>query len=371
MSHATPEGTKKYAARFPEFEKAGHYRDFMGLTVSSLGLGTYLGRPDEIDDKLYVEAAKTALTSGINLIDSAINYRCMRSERNIGQALRELIAEGRITREEVVICTKGGFIPFDGTPAADFSQYLQDTYVKTKICKPDDVVAGCHCMTPSYLNSQVEKSLQNLGLDCIDLYYLHNPEMQLDEVPRTDFLYRLDQAFEELERLAQMGKIQAYGTATWNGYRVPSNSQDYLSLHDVLKTAEKAGRGSSHFKAIQLPYNLGMAEAYGMPNQVLGSQTVSLLEAAKANGIAVFTSASILQSRLTRNLPPVVAEIFTGLETDAQRAIQFVRSTPGVTAALVGMKRKEHVEENIKVANVAPASGEKVAELFNEEGSRS
>src|SRR5580658_10051179 len=116
MPHATPEGTKLYAGNFPEPVKAGHYRDFMGLAVSSLGLGTYLGNHDETDDKLYIEAIKTALTSGINLIDSAINYRCMRSERNIGQALRELVQEGRIAREEVVICTKGGFIPFDGEP---------------------------------------------------------------------------------------------------------------------------------------------------------------------------------------------------------------------------------------------------------------
>jgi aryl-alcohol dehydrogenase-like predicted oxidoreductase len=367
MPHATPEGTKRYAGRFPEPVKAGHYRDFMGLAVSSLGLGTYLGNHDETDDKLYIEAIKTALTSGINLIDSAINYRCMRSERNIGQALRELVQEGRIAREEVVICTKGGFIPFDGEPPSSMPQYFQENYVKTKICKPEDLVAGCHCMTPAYIHSQVEKSLQNLGLDCIDLYYLHNPEMQLDEVSKENFLYRLDQAFEELERLVQVGKIKAYGTATWNGYRVPSDSQDYLSLHDVLKTAEKAGRGPHHFKAVQLPYNLGMAEAIAVDNQVLGSQTVSFLQAAHANDIAVFTSASILQARLSRNLPEVVAKTFTGLQTDAQRAIQFVRSSPGVTAALVGMKRKEHVLENLKVAAIPPVSPEKLKSLFSEQ----
>ncbi|HEY5037452.1 MAG TPA: aldo/keto reductase, partial [bacterium] len=102
---ATPEGTKKYTEKFPDFQKARHYRDFMGLKVSSVGLGTYLGNQSETDDQLYTEAIKTALVSGINLLDSAINYRCMRSERNIGQALRDLIKEVKITREEVVICT--------------------------------------------------------------------------------------------------------------------------------------------------------------------------------------------------------------------------------------------------------------------------
>ena len=166
--------------------------------------------------------------------------------------------------------------------------------------------------------------------------------------------------------MAEEGKIRAYGTATWNGYRVSPEDREYLSLHELLKTAEGAGKGNHHFKAVQLPYNLGMAEAYAASNQVLGSQTLSLLEAAKANGIAVFTSASILQSRLARNLPAVVGETFTGLETDAQRAIQFVRSTPGVTAVLVGMKRKQHVEENLKVARVAPVSPEKVEALFKD-----
>jgi predicted aldo/keto reductase-like oxidoreductase len=108
-----------------------------------------------------------------------------------------------------------------------------------------------------------------------------------------------------------------------------------------------------------------MAEAFGVPNQVVGSQTVPLLEAARANGIAVFTSASILQSRLARNLPEIVGRTFPGFHTDAQRALQFARSTPGVTSALVGMKRKEHVEENLKVAAVPPASREKLESLFS------
>jgi aryl-alcohol dehydrogenase-like predicted oxidoreductase len=220
-------------------------------------------------------------------------------------------------------------------------------------------------MTPAYLRDQVERSLKNLGLDCIDLYYLHNPETQLDEVPPAEFLKRLQAAFGELEKLAGEGKIKAYGTATWNGYRVPADSSEHLSLGQVLKAAEKAGGNSHHFKALQLPFNLGMAEAWGFPNQTLGSQTVPLLEAAKANGIAVFTSASILQAKLSRNLPSVVAEIFPGLGTDAQRALQFARSTPGVTAALVGMKHAAHVAENLKVAAVPPAPSGDLQKLFS------
>ena len=365
-SFATPEGTIKYSVKFPEQEKSGHFRDFMGLKVSSVGLGTYLGGQNDQDDALYIEAIQSALLSGCNLIDSAINYRCMRSERNIGKALKTLIGEGKISREEVVICTKGGFTPFDGSQPPNPMKYFEDEYFKPGICGPDDIVAGCHCMTPSYLRNQVERSLKNLGLDSIDLYYLHNPETQLDEVARDEFLFRLDKAFRELEKLVKEGKIRAYGTATWNGYRVAPGAQEYLSLHDILKTAENVGGEAHHFKAIQLPYNLGMAEAFGIRNQMMGSQTLSILQAAYANDLAVFTSASILQSKLSRNLPPFVSEALPGLQTDAQRAIQFVRSTKGVTSALVGMKRKEHVEENLKVAFVHPVPQEQLEKFFSE-----
>ncbi len=365
MPQATKQGTENYAARFPEYQKAGFYCDFMETRVSSLGLGTYLGEFSDEDDHLYVEAIKTALLSGINLLDSAINYRCMRSERNIGTAIKELKKEGKITREEVVVCTKGGFIPFDGRPPADPAKYFLEEYIKPGICGSKDIVAGCHCMTPNYLRNQVERSLYNLGLQTIDLFHVHNPEMQLDEVPRIDFLDRLELAFEELEKLVKEGKIQAYGTATWNGYRARSDRQEYLSLHDILRTAERAaGNSRHHFRAIQLPYNLGMPEAFILKNQLLGDQTLPVLQAAQSNGIAVFTSASLLQAKLTRNLPTSVLEAFPDLPTDAQRAIQFARSTPGVTAALVGMKKKEHVRENLGVAKAVTTPEEILRKLF-------
>jgi aryl-alcohol dehydrogenase-like predicted oxidoreductase len=58
-----------------------------------------------------------------------------------------------------------------------------------------------------------------------------------------------------------------------------------------------------------------------------------------------------------------MAEAFPGLSTSAQRALQFARSTPGVTTALVGMGRREHVAENLDVARVEPAP-DAVSSLF-------
>jgi len=64
------------------------------LWFSSIGLGTYLGEPDDAADGEYVDAISSALRSGINVLDTAINYRHQRSERNMGTALARLIRDG-------------------------------------------------------------------------------------------------------------------------------------------------------------------------------------------------------------------------------------------------------------------------------------
>jgi aryl-alcohol dehydrogenase-like predicted oxidoreductase len=219
-------------------------------------------------------------------------------------------------------------------------------------------------MTQRYLLSQLDSSLSNLGVECIDIYYVHNPETQLAEVSRSEFNDRLLKALEALEGAVSAGKIRMYGTATWNGYRNDPEANDYLSLSEVVSIAEKAGGENHHFKAIQLPFNLAMPEALTKRNQEVGGEKISILEAAQRLGVTVMCSASILQGQLARNLPPVISEVFGDLQTDAQRSLQFVRSTPGVTTALVGMKQLPHVEENLKVAKVSPAPWEQYAKLF-------
>jgi aryl-alcohol dehydrogenase-like predicted oxidoreductase len=172
-----------------------------------------------------------------------------------------------------------------------------------------------------------------------------------------------------LERNVSEGKIRLYGTATWNGYRQPSSAADFLSLQDLLNIARDVAGVDHHFRVIQLPYNLGMTEAFGWRNQPCDDEMLSTLELAARHGMIVMASASILQSRLTRELPEFLGQTLSGLDTDAQRAIQFVRSTPGVTTALIGMSRVAHVEENLKTAHTAPAALDEFMKLFAEEQS--
>jgi aryl-alcohol dehydrogenase-like predicted oxidoreductase len=363
--HATPDGTRRYADQQGSRVAEGHFRPFepAGL-LSSLGLGTYLGRDDAVTDAQYRRAIGRAVERGVNVLDTAVNYRNQRSERAVGAAVAELLARGEVAREEIVIATKGGYIPLDAESTLDARTYFTETYLRTGIVRPGDVVGGAHCMTPRYLADQIDRSRQNLGLETIDVYYLHNPESQLAEVDRPTFVGRLREAFAALEEAAAGGRIACYGTATWSGFREMPESPDYLSLAELVGVARDVAGAGHRFRVIQLPYNLGMPEAFTRANQRVGEEVLTVLQAAERLGVYVVASASVHQGQLTRNLPAVLAEYLPGLTTDAQRALQFVRSTPGLGTALVGMKSLAHVDENTRVAGVAPMGWESFRRLF-------
>lgn len=364
---ATPEGTARYRDRFAGDIVEGHFRSEQGLTMSSIGLGTYLGPWDDATDQLYEAAVARAIQLGCNVIDSAINYRFQRSERAIGRALRGRLSGGELSRDEVVVATKGGYIPFDTAPPQDAMRYYRENFFNPGIITPEELVGGgSHCLSPKYLQNQLEASLKNLGLRCVDIYYLHNPEQQLGEVSREEFTRRMRAAFEMLEQNVDSGKIQFYGTATWNGYRVPPGSAEFLSLSELVSLARSVGGVDHHFRVVQLPLNLSMPEAITVRNQTVDGEEISLVEAARRLGITVMASASMLQGRLSRQLPSSMAQALHGLRTDAQRSIQFVRSTPGVAVALVGMSQVRHVEENLEIARVPPASLEAFMTIFSQ-----
>jgi len=198
----------------------------------------------------------------------------------------------------------------------------------------------------------------------VDIYYLHNPEQQLDEVAPDVFMSRLRAAFETLEAAAGEGKIGVYGTATWNGYRAPAESPGALSLERLVRVAREVAGDAHHFRVVQLPFNLSMPEAFAVPTQVVGDEALPLLEAARRLRVSVMTSASILQGRLARGLPEPLRAAFPGLASDALRALQFARSAPGVTTALVGMSRVGHVRENLAILRVPPLAPETVEAMF-------
>jgi aryl-alcohol dehydrogenase-like predicted oxidoreductase len=353
---ATLDGTADYAARLAARTAEGHFRRLGNLAVSSIGIGTYLGPADDVTDRAYQAAVVRALELGLNVIDTASNYRHQRSERAVGRALVEAIERGLVRREEVVVASKAGFLPFDGARPADPRGYIQEAFIDAGLMSWDDVVAGCHSLAPTYLREQIEQSRRNLGLRTIDIYYLHNPEMQLEEVPRERFLERMRDAFAELERACDDDAIGCYGTATWAGFRVPPHHPGHLSLEELVRLAEQVGGAGHRFRVIQLPFNFGMPEARVMATQRVGGAQMPVLDAAARLGLYVMASASIEQGKLAAQLPRSAGDARDGgLRTAAQRALQYARSAPGMGTALVGMKTAAHVEENAALAAVPPA----------------
>jgi aryl-alcohol dehydrogenase-like predicted oxidoreductase len=360
---ATAEATGRYAKRFSGLAAPGHFRQAQNLSVSSLGIGTYLGQPDDKTDGSYAASIMAAVENGLNVIDTAINYRFQRSERSIGSAIQQLAQKG-FSRDEFLICTKGGYLTPDGSMPSDPNEYFYREYIQPGIFRPNEIVQGSHCMTPRFLENQLGRSLHNLGVDSVDVYYLHNPETQLSEVSRPDFLERVRDAFIYLESAVAAGKIQFYGVATWNGFRQEAAAHGSMQLGELEQLARDIAGEAHHFRFVQLPFNLAMTEALTLGNQTIAGSARTLMEAAGELGITLMASASLFQGQVARNLPPFVAQAL-GLQSDAERALQFVRSSPGITTALVGMSRPEHVRANARLVGAPPATMEEFSKLFS------
>jgi aryl-alcohol dehydrogenase-like predicted oxidoreductase len=270
-----------------------------------------------------------------------------------------------VARDEVVVATKGGFIPFDGGYPTDPAGWFRTALLEPGIAAPDEVVANCHIMTPRYLEAQIEWSRRNMGLEAIDIYYVHNPETQLSSVPRAEFLVRIRAAFERLERAVAEGSIGVYGVATWDGLRVDPDDPGYLSLKELLAAATAAAGGPGHhFRAIQLPVNLFMTEACLEQNQKAGDRRATLMEAAADAGMTVMSSGSLLQGQVIRAMGSGFDGVIPQMATNAQRGLHMVRSAPGLATALVGMKSAAHVQENLATAAHLRMPGEEVLSLM-------
>ncbi len=369
--YATPSGTARYRDRFPALAQAAYFRHAPGapevseLWLSSIGLGTYLGDPTDAADRNYTDAITYAVQHGINVLDTAINYRHQRSERNLGAALQALFASGQASRDELLVCTKAGYLPFDQDMPGDPVTYLRSEYVSSGIAPAGEIVGGSHCMHPRYLADQLERSRRNLQLATVDVFYVHNPDTQLGHVSKELFYERLRQAFEYLEGAVRDGKIRWYGAATWNGFRANPADRTYLSLEWMVKTAQHVAGDQHHFRFVQLPFNLGMLEAFGYGNQARDGAAASLLAQAPHFGVAAVGSGTLYQGNLTRGLPEQLKQAVGG-STDAEAAIQFARSATNLTTSLVGMGQPQHVESNMKIATTVPIAREQWEGFFTQ-----
>ena len=361
--YATAEGTRKFMENaFKNGMAKSHFRSFNNLNFSSLGIGTYLGQLTAEDDIDLENAIYHSLKSGaVNVIDTAINYRSMKSEKNIGHAIKRLIEDKIISRDQVFISTKNGYITNDGDyPTIDVLEYMHKMYISQGIIDSKDISSGYNVLNPNYIRKCIDKSLTNMQLDTIDLVYIHNAyESWFQDISRSEFNEKIRKVFQIYEEYRSKNKIRYYGMATWTCFRLPRNEEGYLSLEDMVRIAEDVAGKDHGFRFIQLPYNLAYREAYSLRNQTVNSDNdLTILEACNKLNIGVFTSVPLLQAKLF----DVKIPDYLGIDNQLLKIVQITRSTPNVIAPLLGQKKLNHVKENIELAKVAPLNNSE----FNE-----
>ncbi|WP_051295434.1 aldo/keto reductase [Azonexus hydrophilus] len=308
-----------------------------------IGVGTWMGDLSAETDRRYVETLVHAATRGLNVFDTAINYRHMKAERCVGAALRCLTRLG-IPREALLVCSKGGYITHDADAAQAADAWLREHYLLPGLIDEDALIRR-HCITPEFIAHQLEQSRSNLGLETLDIYYLHNPEDDLETLGEEAFYRQLGQTFVVLEEAVAAGKIATYGLATWDGLRVSSDDARHLSLERAVTLAQAAakqvGVSEHHLAAVQLPCNVRDHQSYSLPTQRVGNTLLPAIAAAERLGMHVFTSASVLQGH---QAPARLEALMPGL-TATTAALGAVVSMPGVGTALVGMRSPARVEE--------------------------
>lgn len=367
MEYATKEGTFNYLKQFPKYSK-DYYRFNGDFFISSLCLGTFRKEPYREENYVvnYKESVKMAVLNGINHIDTAINYRYQVSEEEIGEAIAELIQEEKVSRDQLVITSKAGFLPlcfpFPENPYAWIEEHVIESGLATK----EDIVIDQHCMTPAYLRWSLEQSLKNLQLKTLDIFYLHNPETQLGYVDYKTLKKRIKKAFTLFETMVKEGKIRAYGIASWNAFLHEEGHEEYISLADIVAIAQEVGGKEHHFKYVQSPFNLGKPHAYNFSNQKgPDGRYYTLMQTCHGYGLNLVASSSLLQMNLFKKDfdSDVREKLGTKELTDVATALQFARSGT-VLSALFGAVDPLHVRDNTLVSYLPCAASESVEMLF-------
>lgn len=278
-----------------------------GIKVSRYCLGAMnFGAIGSVDHDDSIRMIHKALDAGINFIDTADAYSRGESEEIVAKALK-----GR--RDNIVLATKA-HLPMGDDPNQQGN-------------------------SRRWLTRALEDSLRRLQTDHVDLYQIHRP------APDTD----IEETLSVLTDLMRAGKIRAIGSSTF-----PASE-----IVEAQWVAER--RGLARFRAEQPPYSilnrsierevLPMCEKYGMGVLVWSPLAKGMLSGRNRKGQApdsnrlkffpkLFTDEHKLE--VVEQLIPLAEEAGMSLP---HLAIAFVLSHPGVTSAIIGPRKMEHLDD--------------------------
>lgn len=307
-------------------------------SYSKLGLGTFIGDFSDEDSRLFRESIKYALLNGVNCIDTAINYRGMRSERDIGIAITKLIEDKLIDRNQFIVSSKAGIIPGDGEIMFRPINYMQDKLIDTGILNKEDVYMEetlWLTMNPRYFEYALELSRKHLNLETIDIYYMHELELSMKHYGEEEFYSRLKNIIVAYEKMVSEGKIREYGMATWDAFQLDETHEQYISLERVMEVVESVTT-EHHFKHLMVPINLKNRACVEYKNQNYKQSKLSIVECANKYDIDIHASGPLGQGKAANY-------------DDIEQYLNYLISESNCNSYFIGTKIVEHLKDNIKI----------------------
>lgn len=340
--YATIEGTENYfRMKNISLEKTRLSKYFRSLPMA---MGTFMGDFSEVDSKKYEESLIYGLENGVNFIDTAICYRGMLSERDVGKVLKNMIIDNKkIKRDEIIVSSKAGIIFGDITIPLRPLDYLDNIFIKEGILKREDVNIDesknlKHTLAPNFHKYAIDKSKENLGLDTIDVYYIHEPEWSKSIIGEDKFYKQLELLFEFYEGQVECGNIMNYGIATWSALTCNENNLEYLSLEKIVNIAKNVAGDKHYLKFLQLNYNKINTNANTLKNQKVHGSYYTAIDAANELGIIVNVNGPLNQMKDIKEK-----------NYSTEEMLKFITDTKGVHASMIGNKKIEHLKENMRI----------------------
>lgn len=285
------------------------------VEATALGLGTNAVGGNNLfpnlDDETGIQIVKTALDSGITLLDTAFAYGMGHSEELIGQAIQGY------DRKKFVIATKAA----------------QDT-------SGDEVTIN---NDPAFLKQAVEDALRRLQTDYLDIFYIHFPD---DHTPKNE-------AVAALQELKEAGKIKAIGVSNFSLDQIKEANQDgYVDVVEDQYSLLHRDAENEMFDYLKAN-NISFVPFFPLASGLLTgkySKAVSFPENDIRHGNPDFSGerfANIVKE--VNNLRPMAEKHDA---TIAQLILAWYMQNPDITVVIPGAKRPEQVQSNAKAMQI-------------------